>query len=808
MDYEKIFESINRAIESRPLDHGAYADLFSLVRTWETADFARAHEINKQLRGKVASKLREVSSKEAVFFYDQWRKCLLFDAPHDFDSFMLYIELDRKPDKRFYAPRRHYLRPMVQGFQDILDGKLRLLTISMPKRAGKSQTGINFVNMLSGKYPDRSTLMEGTGDDLVKSFYSGCLEYLQTPNEYLFYDVFPEAKLVQTNADTKTINLRAKARFPTVMCRSIDARQVGLSEATNVLYLDDCVEGREEAKNRQRLDDKWEVISGDIMGRAIEGTPMVFTGTRYSIYDPIGRIQEHAQREGWGWRAIEIPALDPVTDESNYEYEREGTADHYYEIDSSWKILKNEEQIFGIPIIEYPLNNARLGAFEIVLPLLDAINTVDSNRLDGVEQFIQALLLFHNVDISSPDYANLRAEGAIKFRDIDQNLKADIEYLTAELNQSQTETLIDHLYDTVLTICGMPNRNGGSSTSDTGSAVIMRDGWSSAEARAKDTELMFKLSEKDFLKKVLRICQDLSDMELRLSEVEVRFTRRNYENIVEKANVLTTLLNNPKIAPQLAFTHCGMFSDPQLAYAKQSNMGTLSGLNVVQQQENPVNELDFQVAAKIQKVNRDIEYTFINGVYNKATSDATANKTRGLIPAITTNVTAMKSKPLGLWDIAGMVKKIYGANAPTDGLVLWCDAITLFQINADAVQNGLTVVPAAREINGISLSSVVTPIGVVYLYLGECLPAGTALLLNLNVLAPVYQPVPGKGNFFLEPLAKTGAGEKYQLFGQIGLDHGPEWYHGKFTGISTAFEAPKYSRSVFVSNAADFKSGT
>ena len=122
-----------------------------------------------------------------------------------------------------------------------------------------------------------------------------------------------------------------------------------------------------------------------------------------------------------------------------------------------------------------------------------------------------------------------------------------------------------------------------------------------------------------------------------------------------------------------------------ISYAKQSNMGTLSGLNVVQQQENPVNELDFQVAAKVQKVNRDIEYTFINGVFNKATTDATANKTRGLIPAITTNVKAMKSKPLGLWDIADMVKMIYGANAPTDGLCLWCDAVTLFQINADAV---------------------------------------------------------------------------------------------------------------------------
>lgn len=242
------------------------------------------------------------------------------------------------------------------------------------------------------------------------------------------------------------------------------------------------------------------------------------------------------------------------------------TDDHYYEIDSSWAILKSEEQIFGIPIIEYPLNNARLGAFEVVLPLLDAINNVDSNRLDGVEQFIQALMLFHNVDISSPDFANLRAEGAIKYRDIDQTLKAEVKYLTAELNQTQTQTLVDHLYDTVLTICGMPNRNGGSSTSDTGSAVIMRDGWSSAEARAKDTELMFKLSEKEFLKKVLRVCNDLSDLELKLSSVEIRFTRRNYENIGEKANVLTTLLNNSKIAPQLAFIHCGMFSDPQLAY--------------------------------------------------------------------------------------------------------------------------------------------------------------------------------------------------------------------------------------------------
>lgn len=239
-----------------------------------------------------------------------------------------------------------------------------------------------------------------------------------------------------------------------------------------------------------------------------------------------------------------------------------------------------------------------------------------------------------------------------------------------------------------------------------------------------------------------------------------------------------------------------------ISYGKMSNMGTLNGINIANQQANPMNELDFQVAAKMQKVNRDIEFTFVQGEYSKATTDATVNKTRGLNTAITSNVVAMASKSLGLWNIADGVKKVYEANAPQDGLVLWCDATTLFQVNADAVQNGLTVIPAAREINGIKLSSVVTPIGVVYLYLGEFLPKGTAFLLNLDVLAPVYQPVPGKGNFFLEQLSKTGAGEKYQLFGQIGLDHGPEWYHAKFTGIAQSFTAPTYSRTVFIANDA------
>ena len=242
------------------------------------------------------------------------------------------------------------------------------------------------------------------------------------------------------------------------------------------------------------------------------------------------------------------------------------TKDRYFEVWNTWDVIQSEDQILGIPIIEYPLNQARLGAFEIVVPLLDAINMTESNRVDGVEQFIQSLMLFHNVDISSDDFDKLRDLGAIKYKDIDSTLKAEIQYLTSEMNQTQTQTLVDSMYETVLTICGMPNRNGGTSTSDTGTAVIMRDGWSAAEARAKDTEPVFKKSEKEFLKLVLRICRDMGHLSLKLSALEIRFTRRNYENIAQKASVLTTMLGCEKIAPELAFTHCGLFSDPQLAY--------------------------------------------------------------------------------------------------------------------------------------------------------------------------------------------------------------------------------------------------
>lgn len=250
------------------------------------------------------------------------KKSWFISAQEKFRDYLVCVEWDRPSTEKFFTPRACYIDRLglVKGYQMLADGELDLLTNSLPKRAGKSQLEINFVNFMSGRRPNGSSLIEGAGDALVESFYKGCMEYLDKDSDYNYYDIFPKCKVVGTNAKMHTMNLNEESRFPTLMCRSIDATQVGLSEATNVMVLDDCIEGREEALNRARLDAKWDVVNGDVLGRALEGTPIVASGTRYSLYDVIGRLKEKGEASGWRMMCIEVPALDLITDTSNYEY--------------------------------------------------------------------------------------------------------------------------------------------------------------------------------------------------------------------------------------------------------------------------------------------------------------------------------------------------------------------------------------------------------------------------------------------------------------------------------------------------------
>ena len=223
-----------------------------------------------------------------------------------------------------------------------------------------------------------------------------------------------------------------------------------------------------------------------------------------------------------------------------------------------------------IPIIEYPLNSIRLGAMELVLPLLDALNTVSSNRIDGIEQFIQSLIVLYGIDIDGDEAVALKDKGVIKLPAVTDAGKVGIDILASQLQQADTQTVVDYMRKTIYEIVGMPtNSSGGMSTSDTGRAVEMRDGWSSTETLAKPDEKAFKLPERIyFLRAVLRIMRDTIGTSLTLKDIDIKFTRRIYEGLVAKSQVLLNMLATNKIAPELAFSTCGLFSDPEDAAKK------------------------------------------------------------------------------------------------------------------------------------------------------------------------------------------------------------------------------------------------
>jgi hypothetical protein len=186
--------------------------------------------------------------------------------------------------------------------------------------------------------------------------------------------------------------------------------------------------------------------------------------------------------------------------------------------------------------------------------------------MDGIEQFVQAFVKFINCDITKEDFEALKDLGAIKVKSADGH-QADVDIVTNELNQQQTQTLKEDIYKAILSICGLPSMSDGStSDSSNNGAVILKNGWQGAETRAKDSEMMFKRSEKEVLRLVLKLCDGLADLKLKLKDIDMKFTRRNYDNIQSKSQVLVSMLQQPKIHPLLAFTHCGMFSDPESAY--------------------------------------------------------------------------------------------------------------------------------------------------------------------------------------------------------------------------------------------------
>lgn len=218
----------------------------------------------------------------------------------------------------------------------------------------------------------------------------------------------------------------------------------------------------------------------------------------------------------------------------------------------------------------------------------------------------------------------------------------------------------------------------------------------------------------------------------------------------------------------------------EVSYTKQAATGEIAGTSILGNQ--PVgDELSFQLALKLERAARDVEFSFLQGVYAQPADNLTARTTRGLKNAITTNAVAAGATALSKAHIDNVLRQMANSGAPFSQPVIFANAF-----NRQALSNIYGYAPADRNVGGVSISTIETDfarLGVVY---DRHMPTDEVYVVDVAHCKPNFLAIPDKGHFFMEPLAKTGSAEKWQLYGEIGLEYGPEQWHGKITGTTTA----------------------
>lgn len=416
-----------------------------------------------------------------------------------------------------------------------------------------------------------------TKDNIIEVVGNALTVHMQNAREiqylYDYYrgrqDIRLKEKVVRPEINNKVMVNRANeiVTFKTAYLLGEPLQYVSAGGDDNVSEQVNRLNEFMRAENKDSKDKEiadWMHICGVAVRMVLQDEEGEEEGSPVSIYTLDPRDAFVIYHSGVGHKRI--AGVLRQWDEDNKPYFCVYTRDRYYEIKGDKVTLNEARTVPYIPIIEYVNNEARMGAFEVVLPLLNAINTVESNRVDSVQDFVNAYDVFQNCEIEDEQYSKLSTGGKAVNIKGQPGLEAKVYRIASELNQTNTQTLVDDMYDTALTICGMPNRNGGSSTSDTGTAVIYRDGFAEAESRAKDSEKTWIRSERDFLRIVLFICRNRADLNLRLSDIKPEFTRKNLSNVQSKVQVLCEMLNNSKIHPKLAFQYSGVFSDSEEAY--------------------------------------------------------------------------------------------------------------------------------------------------------------------------------------------------------------------------------------------------
>lgn len=312
----QAFEKISEKIKKTPAVWDLYNALYFLCK--EETDIDKKWTMCKRLRAVCNTEVAN-GNPLSVSLNKLYRETLLLEAQFKrFDSYMLYLELNREPSKRFWLPRREQLLPVADAIQDLIDDKLDILTISLPPGSGKSTLEIFLHSMLIGANPDKPSLASGHSNILTNSIYEGVLGIINDKEEYLWHDVFPDWKDPITNAKEQTIDLEKKHRFSSLTCRAIGASLTGATRCEQILTADDLVSGIEEALSIERLDKLWQAYTNDLKSRKKLGCKELHLATRWSVHDPIGRL-ERMYGDNPRFRCLVIPALNE-NGESNFNY--------------------------------------------------------------------------------------------------------------------------------------------------------------------------------------------------------------------------------------------------------------------------------------------------------------------------------------------------------------------------------------------------------------------------------------------------------------------------------------------------------
>lgn len=318
---KKLLETIYNKLVTSSYEYQLYEDLYYMSKEAMKTDVALGVEYLKLLSVRCEQTMRDrsLSEKEVQELFSFHKRVCLAAAREDFDSYLLYVEWNRDPEKKFYPPRRKVLKQVVDALQELADDKLDLLAVSMPPGSGKTTLAIFYLTWLGGRIPNEPMLTGSHSNSFVRGVYDECLRIMDENGDYLWHDVFPNVKVSSTNAKDCRIDLDKRQRFETLEFTSIGTGNAGLYRAATLLYCDDLVSGIEVALSKERLDKLWETYTTDLRQRKIgDHCKELHIATRWSVHDVIGRL-EREYIDSDRAKFIVIPALDE-NDESNFDY--------------------------------------------------------------------------------------------------------------------------------------------------------------------------------------------------------------------------------------------------------------------------------------------------------------------------------------------------------------------------------------------------------------------------------------------------------------------------------------------------------